>query len=566
MRFVPWLPSVLVLAGGCTLPERPNGPSPQGIDDDADRRRDDARGRRGGDAPEVDGREVRTFDGSANNLANPDWGATFAHLSRLAPADYADGRSAMAGPDRPSARAVSNAVAHQGEDVDDPNPFGASDFVWQWGQFIDHDVGLTDGIAESAPIVVPTGDAWFDPTGTGAQLIPFNRALFDPATGSTSPREQENEITAWIDASMVYGSSEARADALRVSPTSPLLATSEGDRLPFNTAGLTNANGFVTDPADLFLAGDVRANEQVGLATLHTLFVREHNRLVRQLQDDRPDADGESIYQQARRLVAAEIQIITYQEFLPALIGPGALPAYRGYDASVHPGLFNAFSVAAFRLGHSMVNAELRRIDRRGRTISAGDLDLREAFFTAPSVLRDEDDVEPILRGLASQRHQRLDIRVVAPLRNFLFGEPGSGGLDLVALNVQRGRDHGVPSYVAVREAMGLGSATSFADITSDAGLQQALAAVYGEVGEVDLWVGGLAEDPLTAQGSQVGPLFRALLVKQFAALRDGDRFWHEVDLEPDELDRVQGTTLARVIRRNTDIDDELADDVFHVP
>lgn len=553
----------------CSFPDRPNRPSPQGIDDNAEERRDRARGDRNDgdfDRPTVEEREVRNFDGTNNNLANPEWGASFTHLERWVPADYGDGRATLAGAERPSARLVSNLIAAQPEDEEDPNPFRASDFVWQWGQFVDHDIGLTDGAEELAPILVPTGDPWFDPQRTGTQVIPFNRALFDPATGTTSPREQENEITAWIDGSMVYGSSEVRATALRESSNSPFLDTSGGDLLPFNRDELTNANGPVANPSRLFLAGDVRVNEQVGLATMHTLFVREHNRWVRELEDERPDADGEALYQQARRLVIAEIQIITYEEFLPALIGANAMPAYTGYDATVHPGLFNGFSVAAFRLGHSMVNPQLRRIDDDGRTIGAGNLDLREAFFTAPQVLDGRRDLEPILRGLASQRHQRLDTRVVAPLRNFLFGEPGSGGLDLVALNLQRGRDHGVPSYVSVRQALGLGTVTSFSDITADVDVQARLEEAYGQVLAIDLWVGGLAEDPLTSEGSQVGPLFRTMLVRQFAALRDGDRFWYTRDLSADELSRVSGTRLSQIIRANTTIGNELSDDVFHVP
>ena len=153
---------------------------------------------------------------------------------------------------------------------------------------------------------------------------------------------------------MVYGSSNERAVALRESPDSPFLATSTGNLLPFNTQDLSNATGPVSDPSVLFLAGDVRANEQIGLTAMHTLFVREHNRVAEILQANNRHHSAEEIFQSARRIVIAQIQMITYQEFLPALLGPDTMPRYRGYNPRIRPDMFNEFTVAAFRLGHSL--------------------------------------------------------------------------------------------------------------------------------------------------------------------------------------------------------------------
>ena len=430
---------------------------------------------------------------------------------------------------------------------------------------MDHDLDLTDGAEESADILVPEGDAFFDPNSTGAQVITFNRALFDAATGTdaSNPREQENEITSWIDGSMIYGSSVERNAALREAGT-PFLKTSAGNLLPFNEGSLTNANGFITDPTALFLAGDIRANEQLGLTVMHTLFVREHNRIAQNLLDDDPDADSEAVYEQARRLVIAKIQVITYQEWLPVLLGPDAIPAYSGYDDDINPTIFNEFSVAAFRLGHSMLNEQLLRLDATGAEIAGGQLDLTSSFITGPTSLVSEEDLDPILRGFATQLHQEIDPLVVDDIRNFLFGQPGSGGFDLASLNIQRGRDHGVPGYNDMREAMGLTRVTQFGQITSDNDLAEALFDTYGDVNEIDLWVGGLAEDNVS--GSQLGELFQAIMVRQFTALRDGDRFWWEEDLTSSERDRVRDTTLAEIIRDNTEIGSEIQDNVFIAP
>lgn len=504
---------------------------------------------------------VRSIDGSGNNPNDPLMNATETKLRRAMPPGYSDGIWTMAGDERPSPREVSNAVNAQSGSV--PNPTGASDIFWQWGQFLDHDIDLTDGVdpPELAPIGIPAGDPWFDPSATGTEEMTFNRSVYDPDTGDEpgDPRQQLNEITGWIDASNVYGSDTERAEALRTNDGTGMLLTSSGDLLPFNTAGLPNAGG---SSDTLFLAGDVRANEQVGLTAMHTLFVREHNRLARRIGADHPDWDGERIYEAARRLVGAEMQIITYEEFVPLLLGPDALRPYRGYDPSLDARIMNAFSSAAYRLGHSLLSTTLRRLDADGRTIAAGDLALRDAFFAPGEIV--EHGIEPLLRGMASQVCQDLDVRVVDDVRNFLFGEPGDGGFDLASLNIQRGRDHGLPSYNDAREALGLPRLSVFEQISADPGIRQRLASVYASVDDIDLWVGGLAEDDVP--GAMVGPLFFEILRTQLEALRDADRFWYRIALTPEELASVDGVRLSEIIRRNTVIGGELGRDAFRAP
>lgn len=511
-------------------------------------------------APEAAGPLFRTIDGSDNNPNRARVGSTGTQLLRLVDSDYADGISALAGPERPSARAVSNAVCAQGETQ--PNPLGMSDYLWQWGQFLDHDIDLTDGVdpAEPAPIAVPAGDPFFDPQGTGTAEIDLNRSIYDEETGIDRPREQLNEITAWIDASNVYGSDVERAEALRTNDGTGRLRTSDGDLLPFNDAGLPNAGG---DSPELFLGGDVRANEQVGLAAMHTLFVREHNRQADRIRERNPDLTGGEVYERARRIVGAQMQVITYQEFLPALLGPDALPEYDGYDSQIDASIANMFSTGAYRFGHSALSPQLLRLDANGNEIPEGHLALRDAFFR-PSRLIDEGGIDPVLRGLAAQACQSVDAYVIDDVRNFLFGPPGAGGFDLPALNIQRGRDHGLPSYNDARRAFGLRPARDFAEISDDPDVVVGLASVYADVEDVDLWVGGLAEPPVA--GAMVGELIHAVLVDQFLALRDGDRFWYTRTLGPNQRRDVESTTLADIIRRNTDIGDELPDDVFRVP
>ena len=545
--------------------------SPQGIPDDYEQRRDRARGpRRNGqfnDRNVLDGLEVRTYDGTSNNVNNLEWGASFSHLQRIGEANYSDGIASMVFSDRAGPREISNAIVQQAENESIPNSFGTSDMLWQWGQFIDHDLDLTDGSTEEEQnIAIPAGDQFFDPRDTGTAFIPFNRAIYDPETGYSvnNVRQQENEITSWIDGSMIYGSDDDRAERLRNSANRAFLAVSAGNLLPFNTQNLTNANGPVADSTSLFLAGDVRANEQAGLTAMHTLWVREHNRLAGRLEDENPSASADRIFEAARRLVIAKIQKITYDEYLPALLGDDAIPDYRSYNSSINPTVYNEFSAAAYRLGHSMVSDNVLLVGSTGEELPQSPLELRDAFFTAPQLFSEEGGIASILRGLALNVHQRIDIKVIHTLRNLLFGPPGAGGLDLISLNIQRGRDHGLPSYNTMRVEMGLEPVTSFRQISDDEDISQSLQDAYGDVDNVDLWIGGLAETPLRNQNSQLGSLFHTIIAKQFTELRDGDRFWYETYLEENELREVEGTTLTEVIRNNTTIGNELQENVFY--
>jgi len=500
--------------------------------------------------------EFRTITGWGNNIANPQWGAARTSFIRRSPADYSDGWRAPAGSERRSAREISNLVVAQTELL--PNVRGASDFIWQWGQFIDHDLDETPTRfpTERFDIPVPTGDPWFDPHGTGTQIIPLSRSHY---AGFGAPRQQMNFITSFIDASQVYGSDEARADELRTLDGTGRLKTSEGDFLPFNVNGFPNA----PDPNDprFYLAGDVRVNEQVALIAIHTLFVREHNYWADAFRSQHPGADDETIYQFARAIVAAEIQAITYNEFLPVLLGPDAIEPYTGYRGDVNASVDNVFATAAFRLGHSLLSEQIQRLRADGRPIKDGHLPLAEAFFN-PEEFADHG-LDPVMRGLATQAAQEIDTMIVDAVRNFLFGPPGSGGFDLAALNIQRGRDHGLCGYNQLREDFGLARCVSFSQVDTSPQVLARLASAYDSVDEIDAWVGCLAENHVP--GAMVGETLRAILVDQFTRTRDGDRFWYQGYLPFHLVIMVESQTLSQVIMRNTGVGSEMQDNAFIV-
>lgn len=315
----------------------------------------------------------------------------------------------------------------------------------------------------------------------------------------------------------------------------PCAPTAAGDLLP------TDANG-------QFLAGDPRSNENIGLTSMHTIWVREHNRLADELAQKHPDWSDEKLYQEARRVNVAQIQSITYNEFLPNLLGKNAIPRYTGYKPNVDPSIDNAFATAAFRMGHTMLSPNLLRLDENGETISQGDVALRDAFFRPDKVM--EAGIDPILRGAASQTAQAVDPMIVDDVRNFLFPQ---GGLDLAAVNIQRGRDHGLAGYGDARAALGLKPVTSFESSIWREGFGEKLAQVYAKPADVDLWVAGLAEKPVG--DSLFGQTFTKIMADQFTRLRDGDRFWYENQFSGKELQAIKNTKLSDIIARNTDFD-----------
>ena len=506
----------------------------------------------------------RSIDGRGNNRLRPELGMAGTRLLRRAGVPLAYAMSSEPAPDLPDTRFVSNTASAQSGPM--PNTVQVTDMVWQWGQFLDHDLSFTPEATpqETLLMPIPRGDPVFDPFRSGRRTMPFNRSAFDPTTGTgpDNPREQVNAITAFIDASNVYGSDGSRTRALRTNDgTGKLRTSARGRFLPYNENGRENDGG--NSRRDLFLAGDIRSNEQVALTALHTLFVREHNRLADVIAAENPEMSGHELFELARKIVGAQMQVITYGEFLPLLLGRGAIGPYEGYDPEVDPTIANEFSTAAYRFGHTMLASSLLRIDDAGEEHA---VPLRTAFFS-PSLVA-EHGISGFLRGLAAQQAQEIDLLLVDDVRNLLFGPPGGPGRDLAALNIQRGRDHGLPDYNSVRAAYDLAPVTTFAGTSTNTDVGDALERAYGELHLLDLWTGGLAEDPMP--GAMLGETFHTILVDQFRRLRDGDRYWFENDpyflANPALLAEVRATTLARIIRRNTSIGDEIPDNVFGGP
>lgn len=219
-----------------------------------------------------------------------------------------------------------------------------------------------------------------------------------------------------------------------------------GGLLPPNALNLS-MEGSNDDPSHLMVAGNLRANIHPPMLALQTLFVREHNRLATALFEANPLWSDEHLFQEARKFNIALLQSICFQEYLPML--GIELDLYQGYRKDIDPSLDNFFSSVAFRFGHSAVNDILFRVDDEGQEI-------RDGHFVLSLVTNDpkaalNSGIEPILRGLSMKTASNIDLQFAPSMTDYLFGTPKFGAVDLFAMDIQRGRDHGIPDYNTVR-------------------------------------------------------------------------------------------------------------------
>ncbi|KAJ3261418.1 hypothetical protein HK103_006026 [Boothiomyces macroporosus] len=499
----------------------------------------------------------RPLNGTGNNIAYPEYGAYLTFYSRYhSSPGFSDGISALP-LNRPEAKMVSNTLF--GAEPSVQNSDAICDLLAYWGQFVAHDVALTKGnSSDNMPVNVNTCD-FVDFGVECGGIVQYNISRALKALRPQGDYTPINFQTSFIDASTVYGPNQAQNNLVRAF-SNGLLETwfdpvSGAELLPVVNVNSSEFSVMdsarVTPNTKIFLAGDVRANVHPALQTLHTLFVREHNRRARELYQNNTSMSDEEIYQRARAWVIALVQKITYTQYYPTLIG-SSLPTYTGYKEQVDATISADFIGMAYRYGHSAISSEILRLDENGLEDMKGHLLLRDHFFNTAGILTTNGDIESILRGLVSQRDQEADSLMVDDLRKHFTDKP----YDLATINVMRGRDFGLPSYNALREANGLAPAMTWSDITSNTAVQQRLASVYSSVWDVDPWVGGLCEDKDPSSGSHVGPLFTTVIANQFTALRDGDRFWYERDgvLTPQEQQQLQSWTLSTVILKNTNI------------
>ena len=437
----------------------------------------------------------------------------------------------------PNARFAS-ATVHSDSDRPEPN---VTTLLMQFAQFVDHDISLSPEASttdccknpyqeECMAIMIPENDVYFRQLNNQS-CMQFTRSVpYCPENiDSCSKRENMNIISGILDTSNVYGSDTKTANCLR-SFTDGKLLVDENNLLP-------QSGGFVQ-------AGDARAPEMPGLSTIHALWVREHNRLCDELLLRKPNANDEYLYQNARRILNAEFQNVVYSEQVPIVEGPEAVVKYNlaldaagtTYDPNVNPSILAEFSTASNRYGHSLVQG---RVD-----VHNNDLSFNHSYWLADNFLDPTEyngnGFDAIMAGLTKQASQKFDNFMTVALTRHMFRgiltPPGSDyGFDLASLNIQRGRDHGLPSYFELYNLIGDKSdpkkdmscwarkPRSFNQANWDL-----LKKIYKHPRDIELFSGGLLDERPNGINANpiLGVMFSAINSIQFQRLKDGDRFF----------------------------------------
>ncbi|KAJ8730372.1 hypothetical protein PYW07_017410 [Mythimna separata] len=537
-------------------------------------------------------KRYRTHDGTCNNFNRPRWGATMTPVQRFLSPSYSDGiqaaRRSVFGSKLPSAREISSTI-HEDRNAE---TLGVTHLLMQWGQFLDHDVtsssqsrGFNGSVPrcckdggkdfvpkefmhpECFPIPVPESDPFYGPRGV--RCLDFVRSSPSPRDDcALGWREQLNQVSAYIDGSPLYGSSATKSDKLRLFRNGMLQYGRMQQRRPVLPPQRTDElcrKGAVS--TDCFKSGDARVNEHPGLVAAHIVWLRQHNRMAQELTHLNPHWSDEKIYQETRKIVGAMIQHITYREFLPIVLGSEVVHRfelelqkkgfYKGYNPKINPSPASSFGSAAFRFGHSLVQSSMVRFDRFHRPMS-NNVSLHDELSN-PSNIWSIGAVDRLLLGMLNQPIQKRDEFITGELTNHLFQTPQFDfGMDLAAINIQRGRDHGVPPYTAWREPCGLTPIEDFDDLlrVMPAGAARKMKALYRHVDDIDLFTAGMAERPVV--GGLVGPTFACIIAQQFTNLRKGDRFWYEnggfdSSFTPAQIQQIRRISFAQILCRTLD-------------
>ncbi|XP_011505800.1 PREDICTED: peroxidase-like [Ceratosolen solmsi marchali] len=530
----------------------------------------------------------RTFDGSCNHPLQ--LGRAFTPYSRVLPPDYADGieipRVSLFGNPLPSARKISLQVHPPSPSI---NP-SFTVMLAVFGQFLDHDITATaisqgtNGSSlsccppsgdhpECFPVKVGPGDPVYDIAGSSC--MEFVRSA--PAALCTiGPRQQLNQVTAFIDGSVIYGSDVDTAKSLREFSGGRLRMQITPDKRSLLPAS-RNANDGCNRQTEFvrgrycFATGDARANENLHLTTMHLLWARQHNVLANELTKLNPMWNDEKIYQESRRIVGAQLQHITYNEFLPIVLGETEIsrrnlkPLSKGFkllnnNSDVNPAIANHFASAAFRFAHTLLPGLMKVTDKQKGTFSY--IQLHKILFN-PYSLYNEGGVENSVSTATSNLIQKTSTHVTSQLTKHLFQDKMVNqtlpcGLDLVSLNIQRGRDHGLPGFTKWREYCGLRKILNFEDLKEEMDVEalDEISKLYNNVDDIDLYTGALAELPKS--DGLIGPTFTCLIADQFERLQVGDKYWYESanqsgSFNEDQLKELRKISLARIICETSD-------------
>ncbi|XP_078333074.1 salivary peroxidase/catechol oxidase-like isoform X2 [Crassostrea virginica] len=513
--------------------------------------------------------KYRTANGLCNNLQNPKWGTPHRAHARYLHPEYDDGynspkqRGKNGGYLR-SPREISNKVL--AADPITPSEIKENLLLFAFGQFIDHDLTFTpigigedgnplkccgkDGSdAECFPIKIKAGDPRFS-----SNCMEFTRSVPVPYNDGCSIgyREQMNRVSSFIDGGMIYGDSILFNENLR--GTLGCLRGSKGNLLP--AGGMCHLN----DTGDFCqLGGDERVNEVPSLGGLHVVWLRLHNIIAKQIRYF-SKMSSPNVFLETKKIVGALLQQITYGEYLPLILSKKTRKSlyldlkpwgyWKKYDGNVNPTVKNVVATAALRFGHSQIP---KHLGLKTKKFAVDKLFNTEDVLMNPHIVvtKNGENLPGLTQFLLETPVKKVDRQIEDGVRNELFRDANGTAFDLPALNIQRGRDHGLPGYNAWRKWCKLPEASTFSCLYShDPDVRKRLQNTYDHPDDIDVFVGGVTETP--RDGALVGPLFECLLGHQFRDLKQGDRYWYETigveGFKYRQLQEIRKVSLSKIL------------------
>lgn len=534
--------------------------------------------------------KYRSHDGSCNNRYHPYWGKSFTCHIRLLPPDYSDGiqspRLSSNGQPLPNPRTLSNILA---PDLPYDAYYVLSKVVF--GQFLNHDITRTPVHGSYAhasdysgpsdcckdrhhkqcyPIDIPPSPYDYQYRNYKNTCMNFIRAAPCPLC-DIGPRQQMNTQTSFIDASVIYGNSINETSALRTYKYG-LLETDQDiygkPILPSTTTPYGNHCNPPTASMKCFVSGDSRANQHPAVMAMHTIFVRRHNEHVTALLFVNPHWNDETLFQEGKRILIAEFQHISFNEYMPLLLGPTLMNyyslnvrtyGYTNYEPYTDPSSWNDYATAACRFGHTQIPGWHSVPHGYGKQYNASQgYWLRDQFFN-PSYLW-KGEIDGLIRGWLYDKSKSVDPFFSTDIKNYLFKPPNKPyGIDLYATNVHRGRDCGLPGYVHYLKYCFGYEVYSWNDLNRfiPAEIVAMFRQLYESWLDIDLYTAGVTERHFV--DADIGPTFACILGIQYYHVKFGDRYYYEHGGQSGsfnlaQLDNIRSTTtMARLLCRSSD-------------
>src|SRR3954454_13706573 len=508
--------------------------------------------------------KFRTYDGSRQDPADPEMRMVGSRFGRNAPPEQTAPETMPRLMD-PSPREVSTRLLNR----DTFKPATSLNVLAAcWIQFQNHD---WFGHGENSPdkyidVPLPEGDAWPDGDPMKVRATSPDRTRTNK---SGLPPTYINTVTHWWDLSQVYGSSEERNRELRAGEDGKMKV--EEGRLPNETEGKL-------DGVDLTGFSD---NYWIGLALLHTLFVKEHNAICDHLKGSYPTWDDEQLFLTSRLVNSALMAKIHTVEWTPGILANpvleramnsnwyGVLPRWVrqkvghvgtemiggivGSDQEHHaaPYAITEEFVSVYRLHPLLPDDYEMRDHRTGQVVAETDFEPIQGHGTRPTIA--EHGWSDLLYSFGTAHPGAITLRNhPKALSNHV--RLNGDRVDLGTIDIARDRERGVPRYNDFRERLRKSRIKRFEDLTDDPELAEEIRDVYDDdIDRVDLQVGMLAE-PLPPGFGFSDTAFRIFILMASRRLRS-DRFftndYSEDVYTPEGLAWVEGNTMVDVLLRH---------------